>query len=27
MALWPNAGHDLLILEVSKSDTTTHYSP
>jgi hypothetical protein len=24
--LWPNAGHDLLILEVSRSHTTTHHS-
>jgi hypothetical protein len=26
VALWPNAGHDLLILEVSRSHTTTHHS-
>jgi hypothetical protein len=27
VALRPNAGHGLLILEVSRSQTTTHYSP
>jgi hypothetical protein len=26
VALRPNAGHDLLILEVSRSHTTTHHS-
>jgi len=26
VALWPNAGHGLLILEVSGSHTTTHHS-
>jgi hypothetical protein len=26
MALRPNAGHGLLILEVSRSHTTTHHS-
>ena len=26
VALQPNAGHDLLILEVSRSHTTTHHS-
>jgi len=26
VALRPNAGHGLLILEVSRSHTTTHYS-
>jgi len=26
VALWPNAGHGLLILEVSKSHTMTHHS-
>ena len=26
VVLWPNAGHGLLILEVSKSHTTTHHS-
>jgi hypothetical protein len=26
MALWPNTGHGLLILEVSRSHSTTHYS-
>jgi len=26
MALWPNAGPGLLILEVSRSHTTTHHS-
>jgi len=26
VALWPNAGHGLLILEVSRSHTTTHHS-
>ena len=26
VALWPNAGHGLLILDVSRSHTTTHHS-
>ena len=26
VALWPNTSHDLLILEVPRSHTTTHYS-
>jgi len=26
VALWPNAGHGLLILEVSRSHTTRHHS-
>ena len=26
VALRPNAGHDLLILEASKSDTTEHHT-
>jgi hypothetical protein len=26
VSLWPNAGHDLLILDVYRSHTTTHHN-